>query len=249
MKALTMEFYKLRRRKVWLIVALMIGVQLMWALRTFTNIDASRLDHGWLYCLYQFPILNAIMMPVIAAVVASRISDMEHKGQTLKLIKTIMPAGRLFDAKFLCGSVYMVSAALLQLLIVVAAGIVKGFGGDVPVVRLGCYFIFTVAVSLTILLFQQILSLMFANQMISLSVGLIGSFAGLFIMFFPQGLERFILWGYYGVLMSVGMDWNSTSRIANYYWTPIDWPGIISLLIMFSAIYIVGRTLFVRKEI
>jgi hypothetical protein len=90
---------------------------------------------------------------------------------------------------------------------------------------------------------------MFANQMISLSVGLIGSFAGLFIMFFPQGLERFILWGYYGVLMSVGMDWNSTSRIANYYWTPIDWPGIISLLIMFSAIYIVGRTLFVRKEI
>lgn len=249
MKAVAMEFNKVRRRKVWLIVALMISVQLVWALWAFRNMNALDLKQGWQYCLYRFPMLNAIMVPVIAAVVASRLSDVEHKGNTLKLLKTIMPAGQLFDAKFLCGSVYILAAVVLQVLIMVISGHLKGFEGAVPVSRLGYYLLFTTAVSLTILLLQQVLSLLFANQMVPLTVGLIGGFAGLFIMFFPQNLERFILWGYYGVLMFVRLDWQQATRICHYYWSPIDWTGFITLVVIFCAIYIIGRSLFVRKEI
>ncbi len=188
------------------------------------------------------------MMPVIAAVVASRLCDIEHKGQTLKLLHTVMPAGRLFSAKFLCGSLYMLAAVLLQLIVIVAVGRLVGFEGSPPFAKLFYYLLFTTAVNLTILLLQQVLSLLFRNQMVPLAVGIIGSFAGLFILFFPQNLERLLLWGYYGVMMFVGMDWDRATRVTDFYYVPIDWAGFVTLIIVFCVMYIIGRALFIRKE-
>ncbi len=159
-----------------------------------------------------------------------------------------MPAQRLFAAKFVCGALYMLATVLLQLIVIVAVGYTAGFWGNPPSNKLLYYLLFTTAVNLTILLLQQVLSLLFKNQMIPLSVGIIGSFAGLFIMYFPQSLERFFLWGYYGVLMFVGMDWDRATRITDFHYVPVDWNGFIALSIMFFTIYITGRALFVRKE-
>lgn len=248
MKALAMEFQKTRRRKVWLIVAALIFVQIIWILWVFRNTNAHAPQHGWMLSLYQFPLLNSIIMPVVAAVVASRLCDVEHKGQTLKLLETVMLPGRLFDAKFMCGALYMLAATVLQVLVLITAGYALGFEGAAPFEKLLYYLLFTTAVNLSILLLQQVLSLLFTNQMISLSVGLIGGLAGLFIMFFPQSLERLVLWGYYGVLMLVGMDWDRATQITSYYWVPVDWRGFLTLAAMFCVIYIIGRALFVRKE-
>lgn len=247
-RALSTEFRKIRRRKVWLIVAALIFVQLLWAIWAFRDMDAHELSQGWMRCLYQFPLLNSIMMPVIAAVVASRLCDIEHKGQALKLLETVMPSGRLFGAKFLCGSCYMFATALLQVIVMVISGYVKGFEGNAPIDKLLYYLLFTTAVNMTILLLQQSLSLLIANQMIPLSAGLIGALAGLYLLFFPQTLEKFLIWGYYGALMFVGMDWDETTRIVTYYSLPVNWSGFIALIVMFLVIYIIGRALFVRKE-
>ncbi|TEB05688.1 ABC-2 family transporter protein [Pelotomaculum schinkii] len=247
-KALAMEFQKIRRRRVWLIVAALIIVQILWSLWGVRGMDAHDLSQGWMYFLYQFPLLNSIMMPVIAAVVASRLCDIEHKGQTLKLLNTVMPAGRLFAAKFLCGSLYMLAAVLLQVVVIIAVGRLVGFAGSPPLAKLFYYLLFTTAVNLTILLLQQVLSLLFRNQMIALAVGIIGSFAGLFILYFPQSLERFLLWGYYGVLMFVGMNWDRATRVTDFYYVPIDWAGFVTLIIVFCVMYIIGRALFIRKE-
>lgn len=247
-KALALEFHKIRRRRVWMIVAAMIVVQILWSIWGVGRMDAHELSQGWMFFLYQFPLLNSIMMPVIAAVVASRLCDIEHKGQTLKLLNTVMPAGRLFAAKFLCGALYMLATVLLQLVVIIAVGYAVGFMVNPPLDKLFYYLLFTSSVNLTILLLQQVLSLLFVNQMVPLTVGLIGGFAGLFIMFFPQNLERLLLWGYYGVLMFVGMNWDKATRVTDFYYAPVDWAGFITLAVMFCAIYIIGRALFVRKE-
>jgi len=247
-KALAVEFQKIRRRKVWVIVAVMILIQMLLSLWGVRGMDAHDLSQGWMHFFFQLPLLNSIMMPVIAAVVASRLGDIEHKGQTFKLLNTVMPIRRLFAAKFLCGALYMLAAVLLQLVVIVAVGFAVGFEGSPPFDKLLYYLLITMAVTLTILLLQQVLSLLFKNQMIPLSVGIIGGFAGLFILFFPQSLERFLLWGYYGVLIFVRMDWDSVTRITNFQYVPIDWAGFIVLIIMFCAIYIIGRALFIRKE-
>lgn len=247
-KAISAEFKKTKRRKIWLIVTALIGVQLLWAFWGFGDMNERELRQGWMLCLYQFPVLNAIMMPVITAVIASRLSDIEHKGETFRLLNTVMPAGILFDAKFLCGSCYIISLTILQVGAIFLTGHVKGFTEPAPLVSLGYYFLFTLGVSLTLLLFQQVLSLLFANQMVPLSIGLLGGFAGLFIMYLPPQLAKLLLWGYYGVLMLVGMNWERETRIIDFYWTPIDWTGFFMLIGAFLIIYGLGRILFIRKE-
>lgn len=247
-EAVALEFYKTRHRRIWLIVSAMIFVQMLWSIWGVGRMDARELSQGWMYFVYKFPLLNSIMMPVIAAVVASRLSDVEHKGQTLKLLNTVMPAGRLFTAKFICGALYLFAVVLLQIVVMVVTGCIAGFVGNPPLDKLLLYLLFTLAVTLTILLLQQVLSILFTNQMISLCVGLIGGLTGLFTMFFPQGLARLILWGYYGVLMLVGMNWDAGTRIMDYHYTPVDWGGFVTLTVAFCALYIIGRALFVRKE-
>lgn len=247
-EAVALEFYKTRHRKIWLIVSAMLFIQVLWSIWGVGRMDARELSQGWMFFLYKFSPINSIMMPVIAAVVASRLSDVEHKGQTLKLLNTVMPAGRLFAAKFICGALYLFAAVLMQIVVMVVVGCIAGFAGNPPLDKLLLYLLFTLAVSLTILLLQQVLSILFANQMISLCVGLIGGLTGLFTMFFPQGLARMILWGYYGVLMLVGMNWDAGTRIMDLHYVPVDWGGFVTLAVSFCVLYIIGRALFVRKE-
>ncbi|WP_077609541.1 ABC transporter permease [Clostridium sp. Marseille-P2415] len=248
MKELLIEFQKIRGRKIWLAAAALLGAQCLWGLWAFRNMDAHELSQGWERCLYHFPVLNAVMMPVIIAVIASRLCDVEHKGHTFKLLHTVMPAGKLFDAKFICGALHMIAVGFFQVIVIIIFGNVKGFGEVLPVDKLFYHLLFTTAINLTLLVLQQVLSLLFANQMLPFTVGLIGSFAGLFSMFFPKGIQKCLLWGYYGILIQVGMNWDRDTRVTDFYSVPIDWTGFMLLGIMFAVIYIAGRMLFVRKE-
>ena len=94
------------------------------------------------------------MMPVVAAVVASRLSDVEHKGNTFKLLETVIPSGKLFDSKFICGATYLILTSLVQVIMIIMLGKLKNFTGAPPYALLGLYFLFTSAVNLTILLLQ-----------------------------------------------------------------------------------------------
>lgn len=242
------EYYKTRRRHVGTVIAGLVFIQIMWALWAISRWDAQDLMQGWMYCMYQFPLLNCIMMPVIVAIVASKLCDVEHKGQTFKLLETAVSAGRVFDAKFLYGTFYMFVMSLAQVLVILIIGHLKGFPSDVPFIFYFYYFLFTFVVSSSILLLQQILSLLFVNQMIALTVGIVGGFLGLFSMFFSQAVQKLVLWGYYGVLMFVGMDWDRDTRISEFYWTPIHWSSFFMLILFFCVLYWIGRILFQKKE-
>ena len=55
--------------------------------------------------------------------------------------------------------------------------------------------------------------------------------------------------GDYGLLTLVGMDWNPATRVTAFHW---QWPepADLILLLLWAAVFlIVGRTLFVRKEV
>lgn len=249
MQALGLEVQKAKGRKVWLIVAAMIAVQLLWSFWGNSRMDARDLEQGWQMFLFQLPIINSIIMPVLSAVIASRICDVEHKGQTFRLLETLMPAGRIFDAKLLFGGIYLGAAICVQILTMILVGSIRGFQGNPPLDKFAYYFLFTGAVSLTILLLQQILSLQFPNQMVSLSVGLMGGLVGIFLLYLPKIFSKFLLWGYYGELLLVQMDWNPATRVVHYAYIPKNWPGFFLLAGAFIGLYIIGRRAFVRKEI
>jgi hypothetical protein len=160
-----------------------------------------------------------------------------------------MPAGRLFDAKLLFGGIYITVAICVQILAMILVGSIKGFQGNPPLDKFAYYFLFTGTVSLTILLLQQILSLQFPNQMVSLSVGLLGGLVGIFLLYLPKVFSKFLLWGYYGELIFVQMDWDPATRIVHYAYIPKNWPGFLLLVGVFIGLYSFGRRAFVRKEI
>ncbi len=250
MKALKMEFFKCKRRKLYLVPLLMLAAQLMWGLYSFIDdVTPKELAEGWADVCYSFPLVNAMMVPVIAAVTASRIADIEHKGQTFRLLMTVMPKGKLFDVKFTCAAFHMAAMVTLQTVALTIFGVIRGFEEAPPLGRLCEYYVSTLVVTLTILLIQLIFSLLMPNQMIGMILGLIGSFIGLFSMFFPESLHKFFIWAYYGLLENAAMDWNPETRAIHYRFCGYNQSALIRILLIFAIIYIIGRRLFVKKEV
>ncbi len=250
MIALRIEFFKCKRRKLWLVPMLMIVAELLWGLYSFfEEMSAKELSEAWAETLYSFPLLNAMMVPVIAAFTASRIADIEHKGQTFRLLGTLMPKQKLFDVKFFCAAFYMAVPLTFQTFVLVIFGVLRGFDGPPPVDRFSEYYVSTMAVTLTILLIQFVLSIMLQNQMVGMIFGLIGSFLGLFSMFFPESLHKLLVWAYYGVLENVVMDWNPDTRVIHYHFSNYDKTGLVCILLIFVLVYVAGRRLFVKKEV
>ena len=112
---LSVEWRKTRHRRLWLPVAALVAMQGLWLAWAVRGMDAAEAAQGYLGCLYQLPMMNAIVMPVAAAVLVSRLCDMEHRGDTFKQLFTMQPAHGLFDAKLVLGGAWLLAAVVGQL--------------------------------------------------------------------------------------------------------------------------------------
>ena len=80
MKLLRLEFYKCRRRNIVLICAAILAVQFIWMTAYFSRQDAEDLKWGWMLLLYNLSTVDAIILPLSVATLASRSCELEHKG-------------------------------------------------------------------------------------------------------------------------------------------------------------------------
>ena len=249
MKLLGLEFYKCRRRKIVLVCAAVLAVELLWMGVFFTRQDAEDLKWGWMLLLYNLSTVDAIILPLSVATLASRSCELEHKGSTWKLLETMASPGGLYAAKLGWGALMLAALLTIRSGLFLAVGIVQGFEGEIPWGRFGLFTLISWAVSMMVYALQQGLSLRFPNQAAALVCGIAGSFLGILSMLFPPALVRCVPWGYYGLMSLVFMDWNPVTRVTRFYWR---WPPVtdIALLLLWAAVFlIVGRTLFVRKEV
>ena len=248
MKLLALEFCKCRRRKLTLVCAGLLAAQLLWFGAYLTQQDAEALAQGWMLLLYNLAMVDAIMLPIGVAVIASRSCELEHRGHTLKLLETAVTPGRLYAAKLAWGAWCWPACSCAR----------RPLSGPGPCHGLprrdawGRFVVFTAlswAVSMTLYALQQGLSLRFANQAVALVCGIFGSFVGLMALLFPVWVQRCVPWGYYGLLSLVRMEWDEATRWTAFFWRrpePLD----LALLCLWAALFLtVGRTLFVRKEV
>ena len=249
MKLLRLECYKCRRRKIVLVCAAVLAVELIWMGAFFTRQDAEDLKWGWMLLLYNLAMVDAIILPLSVATLASRSCELEHKGSTWKLLETMVSPGRLYAAKLCWGALVLAALLVIRSGLFLAVGIVEGFQGAIPWGRFGLFTLISWAVSMMAYALQQGLSLRFSNQAAALVCGISGSFLGILSMLFPPALIRCVPWGYYGLMSLVGMDWNAATRVTRFHW---QWPQPtdVALLFLWAAVFlIVGWTLFVRKEV
>lgn len=247
--SLGLELYKGKRRKTLLIAVAMTAVQCLWLIWAMRNMREGDLSQGYASCLYQFPLLNAIVLPVAISVLVLRVCDIEHKGNTLKQMLTMQPAGRLFDAKFLCAALYIVLAMTLQITAIFVLGRAYGFGDALTPKTIALYLVGQTLCSLFLVLFIQVLALLYTNPFIPLAAGLTVGFLGLMAMFFPPWVMRFVPSAYYGLLSTVGLNWDAQTRVSVYYSTPFSAGDALLLVAAFAVLYGFGRLKFVTKEV
>ena len=123
MKLLRLEFYKCRRRRITLICAGILAAQLLWFGAYLTRQDPEDLAQGWMLMLYNLALVDAILLPVGTAAVASRNCEIEHKGATLKLLETAVTPGRLYDAKLVWGALVLLALMAVRTALFTALGV------------------------------------------------------------------------------------------------------------------------------
>lgn len=218
MSYLSLELRKTKRRDIWMVWAALLFIIV--SCMAYSVNDDRFLDFGWMLTLYDAPLLNAIMIPTAIAVFASRMIDMEHKGNTWKILETMQRKLDIYLSKILYGLIGTLIFSVLELILLLILGYAAGFHGTPDLWAYLLFFIQTFVITFNLFLLQMMISLVFHNQAVALCTGICGSMAGLFLMYMPQWplLRNIIPWGHYGATMFVGMNWTKESRISGFYY-------------------------------
>ena len=115
--------------------------------------------------------MDAIILPLSVATLASRSCELEHKGGTWKLLETMASPGSLYTAKLAWGALVLGGLLILRSGLFLGVGIAQGFHGAIPWGRFGLFTLISWLVSMMIYALQQGLSLRFANQAAALVCG------------------------------------------------------------------------------
>lgn len=250
MKTLQLEFYKIKRRKVWLTMFALLSIQLLWGLWALRAPKDWELKSGWLSLLYYLSLLDGIMLPTMMSVLASRLADIEHKGNSYKQLETLRSAGNLYHAKAECGCIIIAILFAAQFTFFILLGYHLGYEGNPDVKYYLLSYVLKFASNLSLFLLQLALSMYFANQMIPLVAGLGGSMAALLLMFVST--HSFLPWGGNLSASLVMADWNQENRISTYCYrtfSPAETASVVCIFIWIIIFHFAGRTIFTHREV
>ena len=132
MKLVKLEFYKCRRRKVLLVCAAVVAVELLWFGAYLARQDRADLQQGWMLLFYNLALVDAIVLPISVAALASRNCELEHKGTTLKLLETAVTPGQLYTAKLIWGALVLAAMLVVRSALFLGMGVQAGFPDAVP---------------------------------------------------------------------------------------------------------------------
>lgn len=247
-RAITAEFLKARRRHDLPVAVLIAAFVLLWASRSAPK-TADELASGYSAMYYALPVMNTVVMPVGMAVLASRLWDMETKGESCRLLFTLQSRESLFASKTLLG--------LLQNLLICAmegAGLavmanVQGYTEPFSPPQFGWLLLCTFTVNTMLFFFELLLSIRSATQAPALAAGMVGSLLGVFTAFMPEGLSWFIPWGYHVPLMSVRMEWDRESRLTWFYPRAYNVALLLLSAALAAALIALCRRAICRKEV
>lgn len=250
MKGFLTEIKKTKGKFIWGILLGGLLLDFVWLYWIFLKMDDVERAEGCYNLLMSMPLVNTITLPIMAAVIASRLCDMENKGNTYKLLCTLQEKGEIFRNKLILGGLYILWFSLLQLCLFFFLLWKYRVPQELPMEQIGYFFLSTFVTSVVLLLLQEILSLMMDNQLYPLFIGLIGTFIGLFSWFFPNLPLRYMIpWGYYCVGCTVNYIYDKETRAMEFFTIPFSYGGFAALLLFAVLLYLYGRNLFLKKEV
>ena len=245
--AVRLELRKLRHKHLSLIAIAILAAQVFWLGATSSRGVQSNPDFRLVF--FSLPTMNAIFMPVLSGVIASTVCDIENRGNMFKELLTMQTARSLFAAKWgvttlVIGVVVTAQTAVFTVMV----GVLGCVGVPSPLMLME-YWASTMVVCLFIATLIQVLSLFFANQFLPMVVSVGLSFLGLFVMYLPKAFAYFVPSAYFGILSTVGIDYDAAVGVAAYTTVPWSIPAFALIVALTVAMYAVASRAFARKEL
>ena len=240
------EFQKAKRRHELLLCLLVPLVIIVWV-GGLQKAGEDELANGYSELFYSIPVINAILLPVMMAVLASRLWDMEVKGSTTKLLYTLESRQSLFAGKVSFGLLEVLLMTGLEMLFVRLLGRVQGYTEAFPAGQFGYLALCTLVVNVMLFLSELLLMLRFENPLPAICIGIVGALVGLFSAFMPAIVSYFVPWGYYVPLSSYEVSvWEKETHTVLYGTRAQNWPllGVAVLLaaVCFAAAWRIMKT-------
>lgn len=251
MKVVSLELYKLRHKHLFLMVTLFLLVEIGWAFMSASMSFSRNPDSaGWELLIATLTSMNGLFLPILSAICVSRICDMEHKGNTWKLLLSVsVKRSKLYMAKYISASIVMLWACLFQVLAITGFGIIKGIEQAVPIFLMSRFVIGTLLTNMTIIALQQWISMAVKNQAFALSSGMIGGFIGMTADLMPSGIRRIFVWSYYTGLSPVTQSYTSEKMQFILRDMSSLLPVMVTLIVAGIAFYLAGSIHVARQEV
>lgn len=252
-KRIKIEFMKMRRCHIFFIMLVLACGHVVFGLKgNYDNEDFLRM--GWMMWLYQLPLINAMFLPFISAVLASLLISIEHKAGMSRRLCTVEKRSELYNSKLASGLIIMALLTVFTWAATLCYGHYLGFKGGCPMGFYFKYLIFTLVPTVSIYMLEHALFMLFPNPSAGFIVSIIGEFIGVFSMFIPQypWIRHMTPWGYYGALQFVGFyGWTKETRYKYAYFEAFDtsWASFAVITAMGILFYIGGRYFFEKKEL
>ncbi|MBT2764260.1 ABC transporter permease [Paenibacillus sp. ISL-20] len=249
MNALSLEYFKIRRKRIWVMLTLFLAAEMVWASMSMSiSISRSAANASWEALIFSISSMNGLFLPIISAIVVSRICDMEHKGNTWKMLMTTnIGRNHVYAAKYICANSLILYGILAQAVFIVGFGKSKGIGGSLPLSLLIQFTIGTMVTTFVIIALQQWLSLTVRNQAFSLCLGMLGGFIGTTSGLFPSGIRHLFVWSYYMDLSPVTYVYSSTS--GSYLSGTLPAGLLIASILLAAVFYFAGSIHTSKQEI
>ena len=163
LQALHAEWQKARRRHD-LVLCLTFAVILYLWLGSTAPIGQDELANAYSALFYGVPIINTILLPVLMAVLASRLWDVEVKGYTAKLLYTLQSRRSLFFGKAVFGLGEIVLMVALEAAVLLLLGHTQGYTEAFPAGQFAYLNLCTLTVCTMLYFSELLLALWFSKS-------------------------------------------------------------------------------------
>lgn len=226
------EVKKAHRRHDLLFCLLVPLVVILW-IGGISAPAPDELANAYSALFYSIPVGNVLILPIVMTVLASRLWDMEVKGDTRKLLYTLQSRRSLFLGKVLFGMMEILIVTFLEMGGAFLTGKIYGYTEVFPVKQFLYLTICTLAVELLIFFGAFLIMLLTENPLPALCAGIVASLTGLFSAFMPQIVSYFVPWGYFIPLSTYEVaNWDQTTHTVTYGTRPYNWGLLIFALIL-----------------
>ncbi len=200
--------------------------------------------------LYAVPVINTILLPVMMAVLASRLWDMESKGCTVKLLYTLQSRRSLFLGKAIFGLGEVLLMVALEAAVILLLGHTQGYTEALPAGQFAYLNLCTLVVCTMLYFSELLLALWFSNPLPAVCVGIVGALLGLFSAFMPPIAGYFVPWGYFVPLCSYEVKvWDQATHTVLYGTRPCNWGLLVFALGLAAFLFGVCWRVMRSKEV